>query len=317
MNNETTKIILIGCGYWGKNWYKTIMNSKYSLNCVVDPSPQVELDNNIVWIDGKDKEKLKKEAEKCTHAIVSTQPVLQSNYVDELSKHLPQKNILVEKPCGLDSKTAHKFMNVYPGYIFLHDPIVKYIKDNISMIGDPLIYKTIRASMGPRIRIDVSITEDYLVHDLYVFSWLFGSTLDIVSSIKTQYLSNPIKDDTVFVLGKFGKMSISMFSSWVYPMKERMTLIIGTKGAFIWKNEELYFNETHYEDHWGLDNYEYKDKYGNHNYELIEKDSVKIELDKSKSNLELQLENFVQGNRLNVNLLDVWNMIDNINKKSK
>ena len=25
------KVVQIGCGYWGKNWYKTIMNSKYEL----------------------------------------------------------------------------------------------------------------------------------------------------------------------------------------------------------------------------------------------------------------------------------------------
>ena len=37
------KILLIGCGYWGKNWYKTILSSQYELVGVVDPNPVVDV----------------------------------------------------------------------------------------------------------------------------------------------------------------------------------------------------------------------------------------------------------------------------------
>ena len=41
---EPVRILLVGCGYWGKNWYKTIMNSKYELVGVVDPSPIINVE---------------------------------------------------------------------------------------------------------------------------------------------------------------------------------------------------------------------------------------------------------------------------------
>ena len=45
------KILLVGCGYWGKNWYNTIKNSEYELVGIVDPKPLIEVDvpvfNNI------------------------------------------------------------------------------------------------------------------------------------------------------------------------------------------------------------------------------------------------------------------------------
>ena len=40
---EDIKILLIGCGHWGRNWYRTIIGSQYKLVGVVDPNPKIEL----------------------------------------------------------------------------------------------------------------------------------------------------------------------------------------------------------------------------------------------------------------------------------
>ena len=39
----SVKILLIGCGYWGKNWYNTILKSDYELVGVVDPKPVIDV----------------------------------------------------------------------------------------------------------------------------------------------------------------------------------------------------------------------------------------------------------------------------------
>ena len=82
------KILLIGCGYWGKNWYKTIKNSKYNLVGVVDPSPVIDVDiplfNNINDVDVK-----------YTHAILAVNAKLHSEIIKQLN--IPQENDLYRK----------------------------------------------------------------------------------------------------------------------------------------------------------------------------------------------------------------------------
>ena len=161
---ENIRILLVGCGYWGKNWYKTIKNSKYTLVGVVDPSPIIDVDvplfNSINDVNIK-----------YTHVILAVNAKLHSKIINQLS--IPQENILVEKPCGVNINDAKLIRNSFPGYIFLYSDEYQYIKNNLSKIGKPLYWKSIRASMGPRIRTDVSILEDYMIHDLYMYLDLF------------------------------------------------------------------------------------------------------------------------------------------------
>ena len=52
---DNVRVLLVGCGYWGKNWYKTIKNSEYKLVGVVDPNPIIDVDiplfNDIDSVD--------------------------------------------------------------------------------------------------------------------------------------------------------------------------------------------------------------------------------------------------------------------------
>ena len=76
---------------------------------------------------------------------------------------------MVEKPCSIHLSHAYEMQDCYPGYLQLHSPAYQYIKNHIGDIGDPQLYRSTRASMGPRVRTDLSIVEDYMVHDIYLF----------------------------------------------------------------------------------------------------------------------------------------------------
>lgn len=311
MNEKDVKILLFGCGYWGKNWYNTIEKSPYNLVGVVDSRPLIEIKDCPLFNISDDISKLD-----FTHAIVSTPAI--NHYETIFKTKLPHNKILVEKPCCTNSTQCRNLSNIYPGYIFLHDPIYKYIENNLDKIGKPLFFKSIRASMGPRIRTDISIVEDYLVHDLYIYMSLFGNNIEVLSSFTTNFLYTPIMDDTAFILLRNKNCVVgNFFSSWLYPEKVRKIYIVGTNGAFIWDNEKLYFNGTHYKDIGSIDNYFVYDKLGNCNYELVLKDSEEISIDKPKTNLELELQNFINGVPLKVNINEVWNVIDQINIKRK
>ena len=89
------KILLVGCGYWGKNWYKTILSSQHELVGVVDPNPVVDvtvpLFNSIEEVNVE-----------YTHAIIATNAELHLNLKNQLRLGLKYKNLEKEKLLKVD-----------------------------------------------------------------------------------------------------------------------------------------------------------------------------------------------------------------------
>jgi predicted dehydrogenase len=273
------KILLIGCGYWGKNWYKTILSSQYELVGVVDPNPVIEVDvplfKNLVEVNIE-----------YTHAIIATNAELHSNLKSQLN--IPDSNILVEKPCGISKRS--EFDGCFPGYVFLSSPQYKCIKEILenNTLGKILYSRFERASMGPRIRTDVSIIEDYAIHDLYLYQSLFTpKDIDIIGGYMLNSFDYPIQYDTLFLNVSSEDHITTFFSSWRYPNKTRKIEIIGEKGSIVWENDDVHFYSSHYNKING------SDKNRNMGYELIDDEVLKLQLDLSNSNLHLQLDDFI------------------------
>lgn len=278
------KILLIGCGYWGKNWYKTIQNSKYKLVGVVDPNPIIQVDvplfNSIEEVNIE-----------YTHAILAINAQLHTEIVSKLN--IPQNNILVEKPCGINYNDAKLIKDTFPGYIFLYSDEYQYIKNNLNKIGTPKYWKSIRASMGPKVRTDVSILEDYMIHDLYMYLDLFGDC-NIVNTTFTNEFIPPVKNSSL-TLSVEGKVPGTFYSSWHYPDKERKIIISGDKGSFIWIDDNLYFDTAFYDS--------------TNTVNFGERKKIESSLN---SNLELELDFFIFNKRPDINILDVWNLINKL-----
>ena len=314
------KILLIGYGYWGKIWYKTIKSSKHQLVGVVDPifkttfSPLSENEityDSLMNEDGSSVFNVKDDRLDFTHAIVAV-PAMQhyKTYKQLKSMGIEDKNILIEKPVGLNLKEATEMSECCHGLVWLYDKAyrnLRYLLKN-KIIGDIVLYQSFRASMGPRIRTDVSIIEDYLFHDLYLYLSLTNQFRNTINEdIDINYCNlrksffrdhhNLIKPDTVSLSFTDQTRTVEMFSSWIYPKKERKIVIVGTKGSLIWENDSIFINKSYYKK---MDNCLSVDKYGNIGYELIEAISVSPEIDKTfTSNLELLLDDFV-GNTLEI-----------------
>tara|TARA_R100000995_G_scaffold62441_1_gene32049 strand:- start:1733 stop:2632 length:900 start_codon:yes stop_codon:yes gene_type:complete len=298
---DDIKILLVGCGYWGKNWYNTIKNSSYELVGVVDPNPIIDVNvplfTNINSVDVD-----------YTHIILSIPP----KHVGDIFKDVKIKSnkILIEKPCGVSKKDVMELGNFYPGFIFLNSPHYQYIKKNIDKIGKPLFFNSSRASMGPRIRTDVSILEDYLIHDLYIFMGLFGNDVLVENVSMSNTFNSPIKSDTINLNLKCKNITANMFSSWWFPQKTRKLFIIGDKGSFIWEDESLCFYGGYYKEIDGID------KNRNVGCELVDSLTEPLVYAAQKSNLELELDNFINDKKLDVTALDVWNLIEKIKNES-
>ena len=285
---EDIKILLIGCGHWGRNWYRTVIGSQYKLVGVVDPNPKIELAvpkfNNIEEVNVD-----------YTHVIIATNAEFHSK-IFELS-NLPPERILIEKPCGVNIHDAHKLKDAFPGYIFLYSDEFQYIKNNLSRIGKPHYWKSIRASMGPRVRSDVSIIEDYMIHDLYMFLDLFGSSFIKQLNLTKEFDSPVLQSSCNLHLYTNKNIRGDFYSSWIYPDKERKIVISGNKGSFIWEGDNLYFDSTYWE--------------GNQ----VVLGSRELIPSSSKSNLELELDFFILGNKPDINILKTWELLTQIKNK--
>ena len=78
--------------------------------------------------------------------------------------------------------------------------------------------------------------------------------------------------------------------------KERKIIISGDKGSFIWVNDDLFLDTTHYK-----------------NGVVIEGSRKKIQ-SSADSNLDIELNFFIFNQKPNVNIIYVWELITKINK---
>lgn len=284
-----TKVVLVGCGYWGKNWYNTLSKLlEVKIVAVIDPKPVIEVKNHYEDLASFDAACLE-----YSHAIIAVQAEYHKVYTKYFKAKLGGENVLVEKPCGLLSEPREHYYDCYPGYLFLSTPHYKRIKSMVKekMLGEILYSHFWRASMGPRIRTDVSIIEDYMIHDLYIYQDLFQYRLkDLAMSVNAdKQLGEEIKASTatIEIVNINNKHKTTFFSSWIYPIKERKIIIVGTEGSIIWEGDKLYFTRTHYSEIEGVD------KYGNKGWELKEYSIDDITPEEKRSTLELEFQDFI------------------------
>jgi|TARA_R110002074_G_scaffold246613_3_gene418658 predicted dehydrogenase len=286
---EDIKILLVGCGYWGKNWYNTIKKSEHALVGVVDPDPVIKVDVPLY-------DKIEEVDIEYTHVILAVNASLHVELAAK-AKVSDKSKILVEKPCGTTINDSKELKGTFPGYLFLYSDEYQYIKNNLDKIGTPKYWKSTRASMGPRVRSDVSIVEDYMIHDLYMYYDLFyepGKLVRVWNKHLSTEFEEPIKESSAHITLSLNNIPGQFYSSWCWPDKERKIVIHGDKGSFVWVNDDLYFDDTHY-DH---------DK-------LIQGSRNQIETS-PLSNLELQLKFFILGKPTQTNCVDIWQLLTKI-----
>lgn len=307
MNLNKIKILLVGKGYWGNIWYKTIFKKNIDF-VVVDKILKTSIDTNGI----KNFELLEDalNAEEFTHAIIASPSENHLEIFKQINIKIPEDRILIEKPCGSSIEDFKDNVEFFPGYLFLYSEPFKYIRENISMIGDPIMYRSTRASMGPQPRTDISVVADYLIHDLYIFAELFGyDDIEILSSHPQKHFDHSVKADTISLQLKNKNIFADMFSSWWYPTKHREVIITGKSGTFLWINDTLRYYKNSYKETKNID------RNGNIRYDLFHSDARDIILTE-KLTVDSELEHFLNRDRFKIHSNQVWKLINKIENKN-
>ena len=262
-NMKKIKILVIGLGYWGKNFKRIIesFEDRYEIVAYVDKEnidnceapqfsniddfldPEIEVDASVV----------------CTPA----------NTHYELTKKLLQNGIhcLVEKPFTLQldqsrelfALSKKKNLEILVDHTFLYDSTIQYIQKIVEngAIGDLIHISFERSNLGP-IRTDVNSSWDLSTHDISILLALVNEMPLDISSEGFSIIGTGV-EDVVNTSLTYEKLFVTLFASWLHPEKTRKIKIVGSKKMIVWDGmlfgEEVKIFDKGYEINNNQDSY--------------------------------------------------------------
>lgn len=151
--------------------------------------------------------------------------------------------VLIEKPLAVDLASSQQIVDAFNskgvfgavGHIERYNPALQEARKRLENgdLGD--VYQVITRRQGPfpaRIA-DVGVVKDLGTHDIDLTSWVTQSPFKSVAA-HTAHRSGREHEDLVAITGQLSNGVVTNhLVNWLSPLKERMTVITGEKGAFV------------------------------------------------------------------------------------
>jgi len=152
-------------------------------------------------------------------------------------------NVLVEKPLAPDVVSGLRIVEAFEarglvgavGHIERFNPALQSLRRRLEAgeLGD--VYQVVTRRQGPfpaRIS-DVGVVKDLATHDIDLTAWVTRSHFTSVSA-RTLHKSGRDHEDLVAVVGQLESGTVtSHLVNWLSPLKERVTVVTGERGAFV------------------------------------------------------------------------------------
>lgn len=255
MSNKVN-VGLIGCGYWGKNLLRNLLENEcveVSLLCDFNEKSLIEIaKKNRLY----GKVVLSTDYRSIKHSdvdafVVATPAVTHF----DVAFHLLSmgKHCLIEKPLAMNVSEALELnaivdsycdkqyigdnkpisIKLMVGHTFLYNSAVHKAKEIISdenYFGKTIYAYFQRLNLG-QVKQDINVAWNLLPHDISIANYLFDS---IPEKINATGLKHTEQFDTVFVTLYYPKnILVHMHASWIDPSKVRKFVVVGTKKMLI------------------------------------------------------------------------------------
>lgn len=150
---------------------------------------------------------------------------------------------LIEKPLAVDTRSAQKLADAFEGagligavgHIERYNPALQHLRARLAQGELGEVYQIVTRRQGPfpaRIA-DVGVVKDLATHDIDLTAWVSGQPFRSVAA-RTAYKSGREHEDLVAITGELADGTVtSHLVNWLSPMKERVTIVTGDRGAFI------------------------------------------------------------------------------------
>lgn len=150
---------------------------------------------------------------------------------------------LIEKPLSLDVASSRDIVEAFHrsgligavGHIERYNPALRQARERLANgeLGD--VYQVATRRQGPfPVRIaDIGVVMDLATHDIDLTAWVTGEAYQSISA-QTAHRAGRAHEDLVTINARLSEGTIANhLINWLSPMKERVTVITGEKGAFI------------------------------------------------------------------------------------
>ena len=150
---------------------------------------------------------------------------------------------MVEKPLAQDTPAAKRIVEAFEsrglvgavGHIERYNPALQNLRERLEAgeLGDAYQVATRRQGPFPARIADVGVVKDLATHDIDLTAWVLRQPFANVSA-RTAFKSGREFEDLVAVVGQLADGTVtSHLVNWLSPMKERVTIVTGERGAFV------------------------------------------------------------------------------------
>jgi predicted dehydrogenase len=150
---------------------------------------------------------------------------------------------MIEKPLAQDGGAARRLVDAFEakglvgavGHIERYNPALQQLRARLEHGELGTMYQVVTRRQGPfpsRIA-DVGVVKDLATHDIDLTAWVTQQPFRSVAA-RTAYKSGRAHEDLVAVVGQLADGTVtSHLVNWLSPMKERVTIVTGERGAFV------------------------------------------------------------------------------------
>ena len=150
---------------------------------------------------------------------------------------------MIEKPLAPDVAAATRLAEAFEsaglvgavGHIERFNPALQEARRRLEAGDLGAVYQIVTRRQGPfpaRIA-DVGVVKDLATHDIDLTAWVAQQPYASVSA-RTAHRSGREHEDLVAIVGSLADGTVtSHLVNWLSPLKERVTVITGEKGAFV------------------------------------------------------------------------------------
>jgi UDP-N-acetylglucosamine 3-dehydrogenase len=150
---------------------------------------------------------------------------------------------MIEKPLAADVESARKLAEAFEsaglvaaaGHIERYNSALQNLRVRLEAgeLGDVFQIATRRQGPFPSRIADVGVVKDLATHDIDLTAWVAQAAYASVSA-RTSHKSGREHEDLVAVTGLLVDGTVtSHLVNWLSPMKERVTVVTGERGAFV------------------------------------------------------------------------------------
>lgn len=150
---------------------------------------------------------------------------------------------LVEKPIAHSLEAGQRMVDAFAtaglvgavGHIERFNPSLQELRRRIEAGELGAVYQVQTRRQGPfpsRIA-DVGVAKDLASHDVDLTAWVVQSDYEVVFA-QTAFKSGREYEDMIAITGRTASgVIVNNLVNWLSPMKERLTVVTGEKGAFV------------------------------------------------------------------------------------